>query len=94
MSFGIIVRDEAGREALREDGTYYRLVDEFNPHAVGVPSSRQYPLDIDIAICVVQGNSRVLNVALDSDNRVTWEYADQFPWPEYSNPASIRVVTV
>lgn len=93
MSFGLLAWDAAGREVLREDGSYIRLFDSFNPISVGVPSSKQYPLDENIEITVTQGGGRILDVTLDN-NKVSWKYADSFTWPEYAGLAEIKVVSI
>ena len=91
MSFGIKVRDDSGALTLEETGKYIRLVDSFNPHEIGVPSSKSY--SVDVQATVIQGNSRILTVQV-TGRTVSWVYSDGESWPEFGSPARIQVVTV
>lgn len=73
-------------------GRYGRVVEAFNPFALGVPGSRTYPtLDPGaMKFLMTQGNGRVLTV-IQSGNTITWSFADAFEWPEFSNAASLTV---
>ena len=92
MSFGLNVYDENGVLTFTASEKYVRVVDVFNPHAIGVPGSRSYPGTVNLRAITQQGNSRILTVSV-SGTTVSWAYSDSYSWPEYAGTGSIRVLT-
>lgn len=89
MSFGMEVLGPAGEIYYSTVGDYPRYIDSLNPFALGVPGSVTFD-EYDIGFIYRQGNSRILTV-VQSGNTISWSYADNFSWPEYSGPALLQV---
>lgn len=92
MPSGIEIFSPDGQLIMDGSGRYARVIEMFDPFAIGVPGTRSYPnfSPDDINAIITQGRSRVLTLT-QAGSTFSWEYADSYAWPEFSGEARITV---
>lgn len=92
MASGLEIFSPDGQLIMDGSGRYARIIEMFDPYAIGVPGSRTFAgfSPDDIQAIVTQGRQRVLTVS-QSGNTFSWEYADGYAWPELAGDARITV---